>query len=553
MATGSLSTVAKRSRMFADFCCTSCKDQNHEISADTYCETCLSFYCKNCVYHHNKIHTKHITYGREDIRKWPVSEEVEDFVRKCEVHKDFTLTQFCHDHTQLCCSNCVVTNHSQCNKVNNITELSKTLSTDLQELSVRLETLMEEIKSLLSRHKASVQSLNRTYREHMDFVIERISVNINTTLDEHENSNVSTSDTNEQYIKEEMCLSVLNIVNKFDNSTGKVLDEMKDEVISINSSITNSIPNCTRLLNTLTQVSECIQTIGDCKELCFITSMKCKYIIQQAFTVLGKSDQRLTLQGEFNRNVSIRSDSQTSGISGMCVLPDGLILIADSVTKTVRLLNQQYEVVSHCDVISCPGVICQITPSKAAVALIGHTVWVQFITVTERQIVPSRTFQLEHTCTGIAHHQGDLFISSGFELYKYALSGRQMCRLYEDPLGELTDKCAVSPSGDKLYIISCSKNTLLTLARDGNTLAKYTDQELLHPLDLHVTPAGQVLVCGWRSQTILQVDCKGERKLATFAQNVWDAWGPQAVCYSSTASCIIVAQGVFNILVYRVK
>ncbi|KAH3771333.1 hypothetical protein DPMN_172648 [Dreissena polymorpha] len=372
----------------------------------------------------------------------------------------------------------------QCNKVNNITELSKTLSTDLQELSVRLETLMEEIKSLLSRHKASVQSLNRTYREHMDFVIERISVNINTTLDEHENSN----------------------------------------------------------------------TIGDCKELCFITSMKCKYIIQQAFTVLGKSDQRLTLQGEFNRNVSIRSDSQTSGISGMCVLPDGLILIADSVTKTVRLLNQQYEVVSHCDVISCPGVICQITPSKAAVALIGHTVWVQFITVTERQIVPSRTFQLEHTCTGIAHHQGDLFISSGFELYKYALSGRQMCRLYEDPLGELTvDKCAVSPSGDKLYIISCSKNTLLTLARDGNTLAKYTDQELLHPLDLHVTPAGQVLVCGWRSQTILQVDCKGERKLATFAQNVWDAWGPQAVCYSSTASCIIVAQGVFNILVYRVK
>ncbi|KAH3895917.1 hypothetical protein DPMN_020085, partial [Dreissena polymorpha] len=51
--------------------------------------------------------TKHMTCGREDIKKWPVSKAVEDFLRKCEVHEDETLTQFCHDHSQLCCSACV--------------------------------------------------------------------------------------------------------------------------------------------------------------------------------------------------------------------------------------------------------------------------------------------------------------------------------------------------------------------------------------------------------------------------------------------------------------
>ncbi|KAH3894448.1 hypothetical protein DPMN_018605 [Dreissena polymorpha] len=36
-------------------------------------------------------------------------------------------------------------------------------------------------------------------------------------------------------------------------------------------------------------------------------------------------------------------------------------------------------------------------------------------------------------------------------------------------------KCAVSPTGDRLYIISWDQNTLLTLARDGTLLATYTD------------------------------------------------------------------------------
>ncbi|XP_052254491.1 uncharacterized protein LOC127860448 isoform X3 [Dreissena polymorpha] len=128
MATGSLSSVPNGLRMVEAFSCTRCLEQNLTESADIYCEICLRFWCKKCVILHSHFFTKHMTCGREDIKKWPVSKAVEDFLRKCEVHEDETLTQFCHDHSQLCCSACVGTIHrgliltSSCPK-NNVPKL----------------------------------------------------------------------------------------------------------------------------------------------------------------------------------------------------------------------------------------------------------------------------------------------------------------------------------------------------------------------------------------------------------------------------------------------
>ncbi|KAH3779861.1 hypothetical protein DPMN_157669 [Dreissena polymorpha] len=55
------------------------------------------------------------------------------------------------------------------------------------------------------------------------------------------------------------------------------------------------------------------------------------------------------------------------------------------------------------------------------------------------------------------------------------------------------DRCAVSPTGDRLYIISYYQNKLLPLARDGTLLATLTDSALRGIYGLYVTPAGQVL------------------------------------------------------------
>ncbi|KAH3895441.1 uncharacterized protein LOC127864228 [Dreissena polymorpha] len=557
MATVSLSSVPKRLRMVEDFRCTSCQELNLEESADIYCEACQKFYCKRCGHLHNQLSTEHTTVGVGDIKKWPVPKEVEDFLRMCEAHEDKTLTQFCQDHTQLCCSDCVVKIHSQCSKVTQISELTNSQPTGLEGLSVELETVLGEIKTLQISQKASIQSLQRTYKEHSAVMIEQMLGNLNTYIDECDNSSVGTSGGNEQYLKEEMCRSVLSIVNEFDNITAKELNEMKDEVISIKESVTSSIHKCTTLHNDLSQFHELVQKIGDNKELCLIASIKCKHIIQQALTLLGKSGKAFNVQRKSVHNVRIPSDSVTCDISGICVLPDGQVLVADFDNKRVKLLSQQYQVVSHWDVNAYPRDICLITPNEVAVAVNDddskiHEV--QFITVNQGKLVPGRKFQLQHECRGIAHHLGDLFVTSGKELYKYSLNGKLICSLYGDRSGDYTvRKCAVSPTGDRLYITSFWQHKLLTLARDGTLLATYTDTALGGPHGLHVTPADQVLVCGRWSDTVLQVGWEGESKLATFATQEDGVRRPWSVCYSSTTSSIIVGQRRDNILVFRVE
>ncbi|KAH3825115.1 hypothetical protein DPMN_126988 [Dreissena polymorpha] len=115
-------------------------------------------------------------------------------------------------------------------------------------------------------------------------------------------------------------------------------------------------------------------------------------------------------------------------------------------------------------------------------------------------------------------------------------------------------KCAVSPTGDRLYITDNWHDKLLTLAREGTLLATYTDPALWRPVGLHVTPAGQVLVCGAWSDTVLQVGWKGKSKLATLATREDGVSDPESVYYSSTTSSIIVGQRWDNnILVYRVE
>ncbi|KAH3882009.1 hypothetical protein DPMN_005938 [Dreissena polymorpha] len=272
-------------------------------------------------------------------------------------------------------------------------------------------------------------------------MIEQMRGNLNTYIDECDNNFVGTSGGNEQYLKEEMCRSVLSIVNEFDNITVKELNEIKEEVISIKGSVTSSIHKCTTLHNDLSHFHEIVQKIGDNKELCHIASIKCKHIIQQALTLLGKSGKVFNVKSITEHNVRIPSDSYKCYITGICVLPDGQVLVVDWINQNVKLLNQQYQVVNHWNVNAGLQAICLITPIEVAVAVNTINInEVQFITVNQGKLVSGRKFQLQHTCRGITHHQGDLFVTSGQELYKYSLNGKLICRLYEDRSVNLTGK-----------------------------------------------------------------------------------------------------------------
>ncbi|KAH3716626.1 hypothetical protein DPMN_059352 [Dreissena polymorpha] len=82
----------------------------------------------------------------------------------------------------------------------------------------------------------------------------------------------------------------------------------------------------------------------------------------------------------------------------------------------------------------------------------------------------------------------------------------------------------------------------------------FTDPDLHCPCGIHVTDLGQVLVCAASSNTILQLDGEGKKKLATLATERDGLNYPQSVCYNRSTASIIVTHHLSNkILVFKVK
>ncbi|KAH3749833.1 hypothetical protein DPMN_184348 [Dreissena polymorpha] len=68
----------------------------------------------------------------------------------------------------------------------------------------------------------------------------------------------------------------------------------------------------------------------------------------------------------------------------------------------------------------------------------------------------------------------------------------------------------------------------------------FTDPQLKSPRSVHVTPSVQVMVCGYISNTIIQVDSEGKKKLAILASMKDGVHTPVSVFYSSSTNSIIL-------------
>ncbi|KAH3768905.1 hypothetical protein DPMN_170122 [Dreissena polymorpha] len=146
-----------------------------------------------------------------------------------------------------------------------------------------------------------------------------------------------------------------------------------------------------------------------------------------------------------------------------------------------------------------------------------------------------------HRCRGVTYSMGYLYITSGTALYRYSMTGQLLKKLYEDTSGEFTVYKTAICAG-KIYVINTSHHKLITHAMDGTLLSTFTDQELKGRRDVHVTLEGQVLVCGLDSNTILQIDRDGRRKLTTLATSNIGVQIPWSLYLNRDSNTLIVGQ-----------
>ncbi|XP_052223446.1 uncharacterized protein LOC127839212 [Dreissena polymorpha] len=459
----------------------------------------------------------------------------------------------------------IIFSFRQCVNVTLISELVKGPTPDLQQLSRKLQTILETLKKLENNWNCNMQSLPASYTKQLH-EIRQTRQKINAILDEMEKTTIN---------------------------------ELDERMTSLKASIKTDVDNCNKIMIKLKQLGDVIHDIVDKgkAELTFIASKKCLEKIKQSETylkkntvlvessltfqadinvlhyltglsglgkvifstkvlsVLGDPDQVFKVQGKSEYDVSLPSDTEKSfNISAICVLSDDQILVADFDNKQVKLLNHQYQVVGHCDLTGYPLDMCHIASGEVAVAVDDDkTHEVQFVLVNDGRLVKGRKLQFEHGCYGIAHDGTNLYLTTGTALFKHSLTADLFSKVYEDTSGRMTvSNCAVSPLGDKIFVTSPGKSRLLTLARAGKVLHTFRDPDLHGRGGIHVTAQGQVLVCGFYSDTVLQLDGDGKKKLATLATRKDGLDRPWSVFYNRRTESIIVGQYDSKILVYKV-
>ncbi|XP_052257860.1 uncharacterized protein LOC127862666 isoform X4 [Dreissena polymorpha] len=333
------------------YCCTICeKERSVEIDADFYCKKCLNFFCRKCINSHNqhgRWFKKKSPYGKDKIRKWPLSKKMETSLLTCVIHKVERLTMYCPDHSQLCCSRCVELNHRLCLEVTPLSQAARGKSTNFKNLSVRMENTLSLMKQCQTYQEDIMMSLKVSCKEHERLIVDGLRVNIVSYLRECETSTVNTTHEHMQYPISEMREEIKYLLADFEKSTIK---EEKKEELNLKQAPLKVVRNsCIRLHYELFNLHVAIPKVLDKPELSFIASKKCLENIQQSDIFIKENFpiHVFTVNGKSVHNVKMPSDSFTCEITAVCALPNGQVLVADYDNNKIKLLNQQYRVVRH--------------------------------------------------------------------------------------------------------------------------------------------------------------------------------------------------------------
>jgi len=251
-------------------------------------------------------------------------------------------------------------------------------------------------------------------------------------------------------------------------------------------------------------------------------------------------------------NVKMEGDRPTDNcnISGICKLASGEFLLMDNCNLKIKRLNSNYKVTSSCDVPEYPLDLCVVGDREAAVTVnidSENRHEIHLFRVRSWGLVKTRSIKLNYQCRGLAHHSGNLYITTYTSLHVYNISSGQGRQLYSDETGKYTVyRCAVSPDGSRIYITNYLHHQLITLNKDGTKLSTLTHPELQFPWDVHVTSLGHVFVGCYILNTVVQVMGMkdGTRTVKPLTGKKEKLAGPIALCFNSSTNTLVV--GLFK-------
>ncbi|XP_052780006.1 uncharacterized protein LOC128217134 [Mya arenaria] len=570
MASNFESSIQRGCDFIHDFSCSPCEENGFNTEAHHYCTQCTKYYCQNCVSKHNGLYQKHAVLGRKDVNKWEAAPGVVDDLERCGKHPAEALKLVCGDHDRLCCHVCVAVDHRQCSKIHPIPDVAKGIQRNIefQQIPKKIAELEKQFGLMKEARIKNTTSLKKT-RTAISDEIKTIRKTINEILDKIEKATLQDLDG--------MIAKLENNIKKDIETCDKKTIELQNMIAAFQtkakSSESKSYIAYRKSQDMMSQAND--QLRGISVIACYNVTFQANNLIEEllfAVKTFGTNEEQTVMTkqredplsdsnhvfsvAEYKEyNVKMSDDKGECDILGVCELPSGEFVIVDYDKCKVKLLDKEYRVLDHCDVPGEPWDVCHIHGNEVAVCVVSGTKdkrGLHFINAMKGKFVNTRKLSFTHECIAAAHHGGQLYISSWNALYVYTMSGQKVKMLYKDMSGGLTvEKCAISNDGKTIYITNYDAHQLITLDNNGNKLALLTDPDMKHPTGVHVTPAGHVFVCCCGSDTVLQVEKDGKKKLATLARKEDGLHAPGDLFISSRSSSLIVVGEKDTLLVVK--
>ncbi|XP_052804054.1 uncharacterized protein LOC128234095 isoform X3 [Mya arenaria] len=568
MASKHRTSVLNASDEIHDFSCSVCKDDNLNIEAKHFCGDCSKYYCDKCLTFHAKLHKRHVVLGRKDVDKW-VGQG--DALVTCALHPLKVLELLCEGHNELCCHICVSLNHRMCRSISLISDLARGIHkmADFKQLPANVTKVTASLNQVTEARKKNQNSLKASGKS-MLTKIKAVRSSLNKLLDELEKKTVEQMDSVladlDKSLQKDIdhcdllhdqlmaLLDFVQIQGKDSESSSYIghrkCQDKTEEAKKLLQEMTKK-PEVTVTYKPNTQVE---QLLSDLKTLANIQAYPDLQLEHSAGQIMQSYDKSkvYTVKEKERFKVQLNTDKKDGNIFGMTELPGGELVLVDYSNCKVKVLDRRYNVTSHCALPEFPRVICHISDHEVAVAVENGTARheVHFFTVSAETIKMTRKFSVDHKCYSISHHEGQLYVGSLTALYLYTTEGRLVKKVYQDTSGEVTVNCfALSTDGSQIFIPASSNNSVVTIDTTGNILATLQDPDLNWPFSVHVSEGGYVFVSSTNSETVVQVDQEGRKKLATLVRKGDGINSTKAIWYSTHTGRLIVGGEQNDILV----
>lgn len=376
-----------------------------------------------------------------------------------------------------------------------------------------------------------------------------------------------------------------NILNQLEMKT---IEEMDRVLLGLNDTLQTQINSCNSLQDEMASILETMEDKGKESDIsAFISHKRCKEKIHEAenlmnslieqdyevkfnpveeieqtlseLRVLGeltiipdlssgplttvKPGSALSIEeiGRYNVKTQMENQGEIS-TNGMVVLKNGNTVIIDNINNNMKLLNENRVLIAQRRLLSSPHDICAVSDTRVAITFSDWTKKeIQFFDTSTGKIEPQDKLKMKHSCYGIHHHDGKLYVSSHSAIYLHAMDGRQEKVLYENKSSRYAIfRFTVSDNGKRIYITNKTSNLLMTVDEEGKIVATMSDADLKFPSGVCAVGDGSVLVCGYESQTVLHLDPDARKKLATVARNCEGVNNPWCMCYNKITSQLLI-------------